>query len=98
MGNNIRARIPKQLYDDLYNRRVTVRAAAKQLGVTENYLSHAIPERANKRNPHLLRATRRLYQDQVAREVLAKKYTMQQGADMAHLSLRTMYRRVESLK
>lgn len=95
---HIRKRIPKDLYDDLYSRRKTVRAVAKELGVNENYLSHAIPERAPKRNPKLLKVTRRMYQDQIARETIQGKHTVKQGADLAHVSERTFYRRLKALK
>ena len=95
---HIRERMSKSQYDDLFNRRTTVRDLAKQLGVTENYLSHAVPERAPKRNPKLLRVTRRLFQEQLAREVIEGKHTVYAGAEMAHVSERTMYRRIESVR
>ncbi len=98
MKKHIRERIPKDVYEDLYHRRRTVRDIAKELGVTENYLTHAIPERAPKRNPKLLKATRRLYQDQIAREVLQGKHTIFKGAELAHVSERTFYRRLATLK
>lgn len=98
MKSHIRERISKDLYDDLYNRRKTVREVAKELGVSENYLSHAIPERAPKRNPKLLKATRRLFQDQIAREVLQGKHTIYRGAELAHVSERTFYRRLAKLR
>lgn len=95
---HIRDRMTKEQYEDLYNRRVTVRDMAKTLGVTENYLSHAVPERAPKRNPKLLRATRRLFQEQLAREVIEGKHTVYAGAEIAHVSERTMYRRIEDVR
>lgn len=98
MKKHIRERISKDLYDDLFNRRKTVREVAGILGVSENYLSHAIPERAPKRNPKLLRATRRLFQDQIAREVLEGKHTTYKGAELAHVSERTFYRRLAKLR
>lgn len=98
MKSHIRERISKDLYDDLYNRRKTVREVAKEIGVSENYLSHAIPERAPKRNPKLLKATRRLFQDQIAREVLQGKHTIYRGAELAHVSERTFYRRLAKLR
>lgn len=98
MKSHIRDRISKDLYDDLYNRRKTVREVAATLGVSENYLSHAIPERAPKRNPKLLKATRRLFQDQIAREVVQGKHTIFKGAKLAYVSERTLYRRIAKLK
>lgn len=95
---HIRERMAKELYDDLYHRRKTVREVAKIVGVSENYLSHAIPERAPKRNPKLLKATRRLFQDQIAREVLEGKHTIYKGAELAHVSERTFYRRLAKLR
>lgn len=96
--SHIRDRIPKDLYEDLFNRRVTVRKAAAILNVSETYLSRAIPERAPKRNTKLLRITRRLYQDQVAREYLAGKHTAAEAANLAHVTLRTMYRRIAAVR
>lgn len=98
MKQHIKERIGKELYDDLYHRRKTVREVARILGVSENYLSHAIPERAPKRNPKLLRATRRLFQDQIAREVIEGKHTIYKGAELAHVSERTFYRRLAKLR
>lgn len=98
MRLHIRERMPKDLYNDLYTRRKTVREVAKILNVSENYLSHAVPERAPKRNPKLLKVTRRMYQDQIARETLQGKHTVKQGADLAHVSERTFYRRLKALK
>lgn len=95
---HIRNRMPKDLYDDLYNRRKTVREVAKIMNVSENYLSHAIPERAPKRNPKLLQVTRRLYQNQLALETLQGRHTVVQGAELAHVSERTFYRRLKALK
>lgn len=90
--------MPKDLYDDLYTRRKTVREVAKILNVSENYLSHAVRERAPRRNAKLLKVTRRMYQDQIARETLQGKHTARQGAELAHVSERTFYRRLEALR
>ena len=98
MRTRIQDRIPQDLYQDMYNRRKTVREVAKILGVSENYLSHAIPERAPKRNPKLLKVTRRMYQNQIARETLQGKHTVVQGAELAHVSERTFYRRLKAIK
>ncbi len=98
MRVHIRDRMPKDLYNDLYTRRKTVREVAREMNVSENYLSHAVPERAPKRNPKLLKVTRRMYQDQIARETLQGKHTVKQGADLAHVSERTFYRRLKDLK
>ena len=98
MRKHIRDRMPKDLYDDLVNRRKTVREVAKVMGVHEAYLSHAIPERAPKRNIQLVRVTRRMYQDQLAREVLTGKRKILEAANMAHVSERTMFRRMAKLR
>lgn len=97
-SRHIRNRMSKDLYDDLYNRRKTVREVAKILNISENYLSHAIPERAPKRNPKLLKVTRRMYQDQIARETLEGKHTAAQGAELAFVSERTFFRRLAALR
>jgi len=97
-NRHIRNRMSKDLYDDLYNRRKTVRDVAKILNVSENYLSHAIPERAPKRNPKLLKVTRRMYQDQIARETLEGKHTTKEGAELAFVSERTFFRRLADLR
>lgn len=98
MRTHIRDRMTKDLYNDLYTRRKTVREVARIMGVSENYLSHAIPERAPKRNPRLLKVTRRMYQDQIARETIEGKHSVKQGADLAHVSERTFYRRLRVLR
>jgi predicted transcriptional regulator len=98
MKTHIRDRMPKELADDLYNRRKTVREVARIMGVTENYVSHALPERAPKKNPKLLKVTRRLYQNTIAQEVLDGKHTVYKGAELAHISERTMFRRMRQLK
>lgn len=98
MKSHIRERISKDQYDDLFNRRKTVRQIAKELNVSENWVSHAIPERAPKRNPKLLKATRRLFQDQIAREVIQGKHTVFKGSQLAHVSERTLYRRIQKLR
>lgn len=98
MRESIRERIPKALYDDLYNRRKSVKEVADKLEVSPNYLSHAIPERAPKRNPKLLAKTRKLFQEQVAREVKDGKHTVFDGARLACVSERTMYRRLAVLE
>lgn len=95
---HIRSRITEQQYSDLFTRRRTVREIAKELNVSESYLSHAIPERAPKRNQKLLKVTRRLYQDQVAREVIAGKHSVAKGAELAHVSERTFFRRLADLR
>lgn len=95
---HIRERIPKDLYDDLYNRRKTVREVAKLLNLNENYLSHAIPERAPKRNSALLRATRELFQANLAKETIERKHRVRDAADLAHVSERTMYRRMKKVR
>jgi hypothetical protein len=72
-----------------------VREIARELGVSENYLTKAIPERAPKKNYKLLKVTRLLYQEQLARECIAKKLSAREAAQMANITLRTMYRRIE---
>lgn len=98
MRVHVRDRMPKDLYDDLYTRRKTVREVALTMDVSENYLSHAVPERAPKRNAKLLKVTRRMYQDQIARETLQGKHTISQGAELAHVSERTFYRRLKDVR
>jgi transcriptional regulator GlxA family with amidase domain len=97
-SRHIRNRIPKDLYDDLYTRRKTVRQVAKELEVTENYLSHSIPERAPKPNPKLLKLTREMYRMQLARETLDGKHTVRKGAELACVSERTFYRRMKKAR
>ncbi len=95
---HIRDWLPKNLYDDLVNRRKTVREIAKEVGVSENYLSHAIPERAPKRNPKLLKVTRRLYKLQVAREANSGRHNVAEAAKLACVSERTMYRLLQQVR
>lgn len=97
----LRSRIPEDLYEKLVNRRIKVKEAAKLLKVTPNWLSHAIPERAPKPKPinsDLLRATRRLYRNQILKETVEGKHTITKAADLAHVSERTFYRMLKKYK
>lgn len=96
----LRSRIPQDLYVKLVNRRIKVKEAAAILNVTPNWLSHAIPERAPKKQPNsdLLRATRRLYRNQILKETVEGKHTVANGADLAHVSERTFYRMLRKYK
>lgn len=98
MKVHIKDRMPAELKDDLYHRRKTVREVARIMGVTENYITHAMPERAPRKNPQLLKVTRRLFQNTIAQEILNKKHTVHAGAELAHISERTMFRRMAAIR
>ena len=100
MRTHVQDRMTEQQLKDLVERKRTVRSLAKELNVTENYLCKAV-QKDKKRpvtNTPLLRASRRLYQDQIARETINGRHTVARGADLAHVSERTFYRRLSKLR
>ena len=87
-------RMSKDQYNDIVHRRRPVKDIAKELGVTPNYLGQVVKERAPKIDTKSLRKVRMLFQMQVAREVLDGKHTTKEGASIACVSERTMFRRI----
>lgn len=87
-------RITKQQYEDVVNHRRKIKEVAAELGVTANYLGRIITERAPRVDQKALRKVRILFQNQVARDVIARKYSIRKGASVANVSERTLFRRL----
>lgn len=95
---NVLNRITSRQLHDLVNYRRRIKDIAKELGVTANYLGKMVKERAPKRNQRSLRKVRNLFQLQIAREVLEGKHTIKEGASIACVSERTMFRRLAKVR
>ena len=103
----LRERITPAQIDDLRQRRVTGRALAAELGVTEFHLSRTFPGRligkipgpvaSAKREKRQLRAVRDLFRDTLALKIKGGFLTVQRASETAHCSTRTMYRHLEKL-
>lgn len=100
----LREKVTPQQLDDLYNRRITGRALAAELGVTENWLSRnfsgKVPglvrtARAQKKE---LFAARTAYRDSLARRIRAGEMTRSDACAIAHCSERTMSRHISRVK
>lgn len=95
---NVLNRMSKDQYLDIVNYRRQIKDVAKELGVTANYLGKVVTERAPKRNPKILRQVRLRFQLQVAKEILEGKLTVKEGASVACVTERTMFRRIAKVK
>ena len=98
MTQTLRQRITHQQLEDLYNRTRTVRDLARELHVSEKYLSAYFPERAPKKNPRLLKAAKEAFHRQLVLDYELKRISAVQAAHIASVSLRTFYRRAEKYK
>lgn len=92
--NKLQSRITEQQKLDLYNRVITTRALAAQLGVHERYFSAMFPHKVPILDKKPLTEARKAYKLQVAREVLAGKYTVAEASKVAHVHKNTMQRYV----
>lgn len=88
----LRDRMTEQDKQDLFNRKQTVRDLARKYGVSENYLSHAMPDRAPKRSKGLLMQVRRMYIKQIVRETHEGKHSIFAAASLICKSERTVFR------
>lgn len=84
----------------LYERVITTRNLAKELGVTEVHLSYLFPGKVTvwKKFKQELTATRLQYRRVVAEKVVAGEFTIIQAADAARTSSRTMARMVQTVR
>lgn len=95
---NIKDKLTEQQLFDLVNRRRKIKDIANELGVTPNYLGKVVKERAPKVDAKNLRKVRMLFQHQVAKEVCEGKRTVKEGAKVACVSERTMFRRMSKVR
>lgn len=101
-SETLQKRITPEQIEALRTRKVTNRALAKELGVTEFHLSRTFPGHrigkipgpvaAAKREKRQLRLIRDDYRLMLAMKVKARQITVEQAAKTAHCSVRTMYR------
>lgn len=86
------SRITEEQKLALYNRRITTRALAKELGVHEQYLSYKFPHKIPILSKTLLVQARKEYKLSIAKRVLANELTVKKAAVLAHVSYNTMTR------
>jgi AraC-like DNA-binding protein len=103
--NKIHALITKKQIDDLYHRRITTTALAKELGVSIGHLSRTYREKctpsthkSRSLEKKILRQTRKDYHLELARQILANKLSVQEAAQQARTPTRTIYRAMACLK
>lgn len=76
----------------LYNRQITTRALAKELGVHEQYLSYKFPHKVPVLDKRDLVQARKEYKLAIAKRVIAGEFTTKKAATLAHVSYNTMTR------
>lgn len=96
--NLLQSRITDQQKMDLYNRVITTRALAKELGVHERYLSCMFPHKVPIVDKRVMTEARRAHRLAIAVEVLEGKYTIGEASKIAHVSYTTMQRYVGKAK
>ncbi len=96
--NAVASRVTEEQREDLYNRRLTTRALAKLLDVHEKYVTHLFPGKAPIADKKQLIEARKLYKLEIAKQVMVGKYSIQQAADVAHVSYNTMHRNLAKAK
>ena len=96
--DSLQSRITEAQKTDLFNRRITTRQLAKDLGVHEKYLSYKFAFKTEIIDKKPLIETRKLYKLEIAVQVLQGLHTIQQAADIAYVSYNTMQRCVQKAK
>ena len=96
--SSLRTRITEQQKEDLYLRKTTTRDLAKMLNVAEKYLSVMYPGKEPIYNKRPLIEARREFRVEVAKKILEGQYTTSQAADIACVSVNTMYRALHKAK
>mgnify|MGYP000965452289 CR=1 FL=1 len=100
----LRERITAQQREDLYNRRITTREMASQLGVSETHLSRTFPGKipgqaqATRKEKRILLAVRNEFRDKLAAEVIAGRLDRRKAARTANCSERTMWRHIAHVR
>lgn len=98
---NLLKRITPRDLTDYINRRLTSADIAKMYSVSRVYVTRNLPKRAytnQKEYKQKLRDTRREYRDQLARQIQAKQFTVEEAAKTAGCSTRTMFRHLAGVK
>lgn len=95
---SLRTRITEQQKEDLYLRKITTRKLAKQLNVAEKYLSVMYSGKEPIYNKRPLIEARREFRAELAKKILEGQYTTAQAADIACVSMNTMYRALHKAK
>lgn len=94
----LQSRITEEQKQQLYNREITTRALAKELGVTEKYLSFLFHSKRPIPDKKQLVKVRKEFQMSVAAQVVAQNLSIKKASQMAHTSYSTMLRRVRVAK
>ena len=100
----LRERITAQQREDLYNRRITTRELASQLGVSETHLSRTFPGKipgqaqATRKEKRVLLAARNEFRDKLAEDVIAGRLDRKKAALTANCSERTMWRHIANIR
>ncbi len=97
-------RVTPQMRDDLFHRRITTRALAAQLGVSENRISRLFPGKIPGPVAQALRDKRKLkdmrheFRCRLALDVIARRLTVRKASEQAHCTERSMYRYVAEMR
>jgi|GEM_PF-4670775 AraC-like DNA-binding protein len=97
----LKDRLTPAMRDDLYNRRVTTKALAKQLGVSETHLSRVCPGKipGQKRQYKTdLIESRKLYREELALEVTCGRLDRKKAIQLAGCSERTFWRHIANVR
>lgn len=96
--SKLASRITELQKQALYDREITTRDLAKELGVHERYLSAVFPGKVPIVSKKPLIEARNLYKMSVAEDALAGKYTRQEAAKIANVTYKTLLRYVQKVK
>jgi hypothetical protein len=95
---SLQSRITEQQKMDLFNRIITTRALARQLGVHETYLSYKFFTKIQIIDKRPMIEGRKLFKLEIAIDVLKGKHTIQEAANIAFVSYNTMQRFLQKAK
>lgn len=96
--DTVASRTTEQQRLDLWERRITTRELAKQLGVHEKYVSSVFPGKQPIFNKKPLIEARKALKLELGREVIKGKYSISQAAKIAFVSYNTMMRAVNKVR
>jgi|EndMetStandDraft_7_1072992.scaffolds.fasta_scaffold197306_2 hypothetical protein len=96
--------LTKKQLKDLAARKITKRALAAQLGVSETYLVRCTPAlppgktQIQRRANSVFYEARREFRTKMAKQVMSRRRSLESAAKEANCSTRTMYRYICKLK